>query len=160
MSKKMNKMFSDIPSSSCPTSSSLDLTSKSLSNLYKWVPLLCAGAAAGVSIIALKELKDVRKELVSLKTEKFEDSGLHKRMETLEDQIKMISEYIKNGNPHQIPQQQQHVPQFYSKEKVKAPSIIKNAVPEQKKVTIINEPEEMEEGVEYEEVEVTDDEEE
>jgi len=155
MSKKMPSSF--------PTSPSLDLKSKSLSNLYKWVPLLCAGAAAGVSIIALKELKNVKNELVSLKSEKFEDTGLHKRLETLEDQIKMISEYIKNGNPQQIPQQQIPQPQppqphFYNKSKVNAPSIIKNAVPEQKKVTIINEPEEMEEGVEYEEVEVTDDE--
>jgi hypothetical protein len=152
MSKKINKLFSEMPS----TSPSLDLKCKSLSNLYKWVPLLCAGAAAGVSIIALKELKDVRKELVSLKTEKFEDSGLHKRLETLEDQIKIISEYIKNGTPQNYPPPPQ--PEFYNKSKVKAPTIIKNAVPEQKKVTIINEPEEMEENVEYEEVEVTDDE--
>ena len=157
MSKKMNKMFSDMPCSS-PISPSLDLKSKSLSNLYKWVPLLCAGAAAGVSIIALKELKNVKNELVSLKSEKFEDTGLHKRLETLEDQIKMISEYIKNGNPTKVYSPPPSQPEFYNKSKVKAPSIIKNAVPEQKKVTIINEPEDFEENVEYEEVEVTDDE--
>jgi hypothetical protein len=160
MSKKMNKLFNDAIPSTIHSSSSLDIKPKSLSNLYKWVPLLCAGAAAGVSIIALKELKNVRKELVTLKTEKFQDTGLHKRMENLEDQIKMISEYIKNGTPqHYSPPPPQ--PQFYNKNKVKKEdTVIKNVVPEQKKVTIINEPEDMEEGVEYEEIEVTDDEEE
>ena len=31
--------------------------------LSKWVPLICAGTAVAVSIIAIKEIKNVRKEL-------------------------------------------------------------------------------------------------
>ena len=38
-----------------------------MSSFAKWVPLICAGAAVGVSVLALKEIKNVRKELMSLK---------------------------------------------------------------------------------------------
>ena len=112
-------------------------TKSTMSHLSKWVPLLCAGAAAGVSIIALKEIKNVRKELYTLKKENVKENNdeLSKRMIAMEEQLKMLTEFIKN------------------KEKVtKEAEVIRNVVkPTEQPVQIINDEE-------YEEVEVTDDE--
>ena len=106
----------------------------SLSNLSKWIPLLCAGAAAGISIIALKEIKNIRSELVTIKSTKNGNGDLDKRMLMMEEQFKILTDFIKN------------------KESVnKKSEIIKNAVRESENVNIIN-------SDEYEEVEVTDDE--
>jgi len=108
------------------------------SNMAKWVPLICAGAAFGVSIIALKEIKNVRKELINLKKPTV-DSGLDKRIQTMDDQLTKITEYLKNNQSNGI--------------------IKKVPLPlPKKKVTIINEPEPEPEVVsdEFEEVEVTD----
>lgn len=114
----------------------IETTTTTISNLSKWVPLLCAAAAAGVSIIALKEIKNVRKELMTLKKEKTPDTELNKRMKNMEEQFKILTDYIK------------------SKETVtKESEIIKNVVKENDVVNIIN-------NDEYEEIEVTDDEEE
>jgi len=111
-------------------------TKSTLSTLSKWIPLLCAGAAAGVSIIALKEIKNVRKELIVLKKE--QNSGVNtdidKRMKSMEEQLKILADFIKN------------------KETVtKESEIIRNVVKESSPVQIIN-------NEEYEEIEVTDDE--
>ena len=112
------------------------VTKSTISNLSKWIPLLCAGAAAGVSIIALKEIKNVRKELMTLKKDQVKgpDTELIKRMKNMEDQLKILTDFIKN------------------KETVtKESEVIKNVVKENNPVKIIN-------NDEYEEVEVTDDE--
>jgi hypothetical protein len=114
------------------------VTKTTVSTLSKWIPLVCAGAAAGVSIIALKEIKNVRRELITLKKEQAKpvNDELSKRMQAMEDQLKILSEFIKNK-------------ESVSKESV---NVIRNAVkPSGEDIKIIN-------GEEYEEVEVTDDE--
>ena len=113
-------------------------TKTTISTLSKWVPLLCAGAAAGVSIIALKEIKNVRKELMTFKKEQMPKNvsdELNKRMQMMEEQLKLLTDFIKN------------------KDKVEKQSeVIKNVVKESETpVKIIN-------NEEYEEIEVTDDE--
>jgi hypothetical protein len=113
-------------------------TKTTISTLSRWIPLVCAGAAAGVSIIALKEIKNVRRELITLKKEQAKpvNDELGKRMQAMEDQLKILSEFIKNK-------------ESVSKESV---NVIRNAVkPPGEDIKIIN-------GEEYEEVEVTDDE--
>ena len=114
-----------------------------LSNLTKWLPLLCAGAAAGISIIALKEIKTIRSEINTIKKEPFTDQGLSKKIETIEEQLKNINEFLKNQNKKSQP-----IPQFVRKT---IPEVVKNVIPEKKEINIINQDE-------YEEVEVTDDE--
>jgi hypothetical protein len=112
-------------------------------HLIKWLPLLCAGAAAGISIIALKEIKNVKNEIIALKV-KGPDSDLGKKIEGFETQLKTITEYLKSKNePNFIPKA--------SGETIKA------VVKEQPVVKIINEVE-LEPEDEYEEIEVTDDE--
>ena len=113
-----------------------DVPSKNMvNNLSKWVPLICASAAFGISIIALKEIKNVRKELNLKKTD---NPDLDKKFQTIDEQLIKITEYIKNN---------------------KQPSeIIKNAVKAsspKKNIKIINEPEPVVSD-EFEEVEVTD----
>ena len=97
------------------------------SNLSKWLPLIAAGAAAGVSIIALKELKSVRNELNAIKQGPNEE--LSKRMQAMEDQLRTLTNFIKNKSE---------------------PAIVKLNV-KKENIRIINDEE-------YEEVEVTDDE--
>ena len=107
-----------------------------VSTLSRWIPLICAGAAAGVSIIALKEIKNVRRELITVKKEQAVNDDLSKRMHAMEQQLKILSEFIKNK-------------EYVSKD----PTIIRNAVnPQSETVNVINGEEE------YEEIEVTDDE--
>ena len=114
-----------------------------MDTIAKWVPLICAGSAIGIGIFALKEIKNVRKEL---KKPGDGNEKLEKKMEYMEQQLKSISEFLKKKDH-----------QDYVKKK-KSPVIIKNEVPViPEKVKIINEPEE-ENPDDYEEVEVTDDE--
>ena len=109
------------------------------SNISKWIPLIFAGAAAGVSIVALNEIKNVRKEIITLKKEQNGNSlneELNKRMENMEAQLQLLADFVQN------------------KEKItKESNIIRNVVNQSEipPVHIIN-------GEEYEEVEVTDDE--
>ena len=67
-----------------------------INTLAKWIPLICAGAAVGVSIIALKEIKHVRDEIVILKKEQFSDNNkiLSTKMEQLEAQLKMLNDSL------------------------------------------------------------------
>jgi hypothetical protein len=102
--------------------------------LSKWIPLLCAGAAAGVSLVALKEIKNLRTEVSSLKNNTISDD-INKRMKNMESQLRTLTEFIKTKND--VPDD--HV-------------IIKNAVKEPTNIKIIN-------NEEYEEIEVTDDDE-
>ena len=130
-----------------------------VSMVTKLVPFICAGAAVGVSILALKELKKIKNEMLLVKNKQSTvptnvvkpDPEMVKKMDRFEIEFKKINEYLMNNNP-------------------KNPKIIKNVLkPEPVKGInkIINEPEvvvkpvvEQESDVEYEEVEVTDDEEE
>ena len=122
-----------------------ELTNKG-SVITKFLPFICAGTAVGVSVLALKELKKIKTEMVVLKNQQTHSSAdpeLSKKMDRFELELKKINEFLMNNNG-------------------KNPKIIKNILKSQeippKNVKIINEPEE-EEEVEYEEVEVTDDEE-
>jgi hypothetical protein len=117
------KVVMDLPETKCITS-----------NMAKWIPLICAGAAFGVSIIALKEIKNVRKELINFKHPTV-DSGLNKRIQTMDDQLTKITEYLKNNQSN---------------------GIIKKVPLPKKQVTIINEPGPEIVSDEFEEVEVTD----
>ena len=74
-----------------------------MGTVSKWVPLICAGAAVGVSIMALKEIHNVRKELILAKKELKGSDDLTKRMEMMEQQLKTISEFIKNSKPKPAP---------------------------------------------------------
>jgi len=130
---------------------------KIISNLSKWIPLICAGTAVGVSIIALKEIKNVRKELFILKKESNSVKGTEilEKMESMDEQIRKITAYLANQNNFQ------NVPVNVNN---KQDSSMRNkggksknpAKKDLNKVNIINE----EPPVEYEEVEVTDDDEE
>ena len=131
---KMNKSpVSNPPSELKPTNI--------MSTVAKWVPLICAGAAVGVSVMALKEIHNVRKELVLAKKELGHNDELGKRMELMEQQLKSISDFMKNSKP---------------KPKVRSRSpIIKQVV--DPGVRIVNENvQENFDTNEYEEVEVTD----
>ena len=120
----------------------------------KWIPLVCAGAAVGVSVIALKEIHNTRKELVNIKKEQLTaPSGgnevLAKKMELMESQLAKITEYLRNSQrpmgPPPPPPQPVRREEFIKKAVVKEPEEVK----------IINETHDPDE---YEEVEVTDDE--
>ena len=119
------------------------LSFKDSAIVTKWLPFICAGTAVGVSILALKELKKIKTEMVVLKNQPttVKDPELSKKMDRFELELKKMNEFLMNNNG-------------------KNPKIIKNILKSQevppKNVKIINEPEE--EEVEYEEVEVTDDE--
>jgi hypothetical protein len=100
----------------------------------KWLPFICAGAAAGISIVALQEIKAMRKELVAVKAQAPQPNDFDKRMDTMERQLKMLADFVEN------------------KQKItKESEVIRNVVAEPDNVRIINDEE-------YEEIEVTDDE--
>ena len=120
------------------------------STLGKWIPLICAGAAATVSIVALQEIRKLRKEILIIKKEPAVSEAnelLSKRMESMESQLKSLTDFIKNRN--QLDTEIEKV----KTAGIKPEPVIKNVVsPEREPViTIIN-------NEEYEEVEVTDDE--
>ena len=106
----------------------------------KWIPFICAGAAVGVSILALKELKKIKTEMIAVKNQQqmntkitsTTDPVLSKKMELLEDQLKRINDFLVNNNP-------------------KNPKIILNAFKTEipKEVKIINEESPVDETVEY-----------
>ena len=127
----------DIPETPVPSSS----------NLIKWIPLICAGAAAGVSIVALQEIKKLRTEVQTIKKEPNGETTemLGKRMEMMEQQLKTLTDFIKNRNEIETVSQT-------IKKTVQPQGVVKNVVePPAEGIQIIN-------GEEYEEVEVTDDE--
>ena len=136
-----------LPDSGLPES-----TGNVMNTVAKWVPLMCAGAAIGVSIIALKEIQNVRKELTLKKN--VPDEELAKRLEIMELQLKKLSDFI------MVPQNTaKQSPKKTPKVKVNVlEEVIKNAMnPPQTEMKIINENEKYD-PTEYEEVEVTDDE--
>jgi hypothetical protein len=113
----------------------------------KWIGLLAAGTAFGVGLFALREIKNTKKELLNMKS----NDTLEKKMENLEEQLKSINEFIKGNVPVPKPIQRNIPVVKIKKEKI-------NPVPiETEKIVIVNEnfnPDE------YEEVEVTDSDEE
>jgi len=130
-----------------PLTASVSSSSSSMSVFAKWVPLICAGAAVGVSVIALKEIKNTRKELIMLKKEQLSGNSsagnkeLTKKIELMDEQLRKITEYLANQNKPQ-----------------KKSPIIKEAFKTKlDNVKIINSVDNDESGDE-EEVEVTDDE--
>ena len=106
------------------------------SSLSKWVPLICAGAAVSVSILALKEIKNVRKEMLTMKKEQGGSGDVIKKMELMDEQLKKITEFLQ-----------------------KKQKVVKSAVADNQdsEIRIVND---SVTEIEYEEVEVTDDEEE
>ena len=113
-----------------------NISSGTTSIVARWLPFICAGAAAGISIVALQEIKAMRKELVVVKTQATspQPGDFNKRMDTMERQLKMLADFVEN------------------KQKItKESDVIRNVVNETDNVRIINDEE-------YEEVEVTDDE--
>lgn len=136
------------------------------SMVAKWVPLICAGAAVGVSIIALKEIKNARKEISTFKKEQFAnqskgsnsevDNNLLKKIELMDEQIRKITSYIASLP---VPEKQFKKDTFGNNNPINQNS---NNIQEPKVKNVINKepsPEDSSE-YEYEEVEVTDDEEE
>jgi hypothetical protein len=116
--------------------------------LAKWVPLLCAGAAVGVSVMALKEIKNVRKELIMLKKEQNSNSSksgkddLVAKIELMDEQLRKITSYLANQNQTKS-----------------NPTIIKEAVKTKlDNIKIINAEEVGNDDEEEVEIEVTDDE--
>ena len=73
----------------------------------KFIPFICAGAAVGVSILALKELKKIKNEMLLVKNKQSTvnnnvvktDPELIKKMDRFETEFKKINEYLMNNNP-------------------------------------------------------------
>ena len=96
----------DFISNNIPLNNSINSSNNVITNpklpkvdgLMKWVPLILSAAAIGVTIIALKEIKNVRKELMNYKKENFNkessDPNIIKKMEMMDEQIRKISKYI------------------------------------------------------------------
>jgi hypothetical protein len=170
MSKKPSfKIPTHIPSGGSGSVEPIVASTKNVvGSLTKWVPLICAGSAIGISMFALKEIKNTRRELINLKKEQYtapNNDKLEKKMELMEKQLNKLTEYIKNSQVQQARNSFTSVPQppppVVPKSVKKEPKIVKNvvnAVPEE--IKIINKEPSQEDGEEdeYEEVEVTDDE--
>ena len=149
-----------------PSKNIAETVKTTASVLSKWVPLICAGTAIAVSIIAIKEIKNVRKEVMLMKKEQLTvvsnspTKTLTEKIERMDEQLKKITEYLTNQSKLKT----ETKPSKKQPEKIINQALRKNA----QKVNIINEePEitaeepdedsESEEEVEIE-IEVTDDE--
>jgi hypothetical protein len=81
---------------------SLEAVKTTANLMSKWVPLICAGTAVGIGIIALKEIKNVRKEVITMKKETFTGSSgskeLTEKIERMDEQLRKITEYLSNQN--------------------------------------------------------------
>ena len=176
--KKLNSSVINKANVTTTTPEILSNKNKMLGNLSKWIPLVCAGAAVGVSILALKEIKNVRRELIELKndqivnvpnlaTQSF-DPELLKRIELMDEQIVKISKYLGtqqnkekkpkikkviNEEPEIILEKVKEVIIDLTKnEKIPSPKVVVLPEPVKESITEIDEEE-------YEYEEVTDDEE-
>ena len=84
----------------------VSLKSSNGSTITKFLPFICAGAAVGVSILALKELKKIKAEMVLVKNQQNNvqvskpttDPLLSKKMEQLEEQLKLPLAVSYNGS--------------------------------------------------------------
>ena len=119
-----------------------ELSPESKSNLVKWVQFICAGAALGVGIVALREMKNIQSEIAVIKRE-----NNTQKLEKIEEQIFYITNYInEKRNKKQNIQKKPEI-----KPETQPPVVQKDLNVIQQEINIINEDE-------YEEVEVTDDE--
>ena len=120
------------------------------SNLSSWLPLICAGAAAGISIVALNEIKKLRTDVVEIKKQSNSELNelVSRRMESMELQLNKLTSFIKNRN--EIEQTSKTIKKSVG---VQQEGVVKDVNPEPRNngIQIIN-------GEEYEEIEVTDDE--
>ena len=145
---------------------------KSKTTITKFLPFICAGAAVGVSILALKELKKIKSEMVLVKHQQTTnqnkpattvDPVVSKKMEQLEEQLKRVNLYLANKN----------APRSNANGNKIIKNVLKVDVPDDIKILNDNPPPtprvfpangnieidiEDDEVIEYEEVEVTDDE--
>lgn len=130
-----------------------EVKSTVLSNVAKWVPLICAGAAVGVSIIALKEIHNMRKEMAK-PVPTGTDQQLKAKIENMEIQLNKISEFLKTKTEVKLPVKLPvKIPVKLPVEKKSLDEVIKNAVESQTGINLINEKFDTDL---YEEVEVTD----
>jgi hypothetical protein len=124
-----------------PVQETPTISSRAVSKVTKWLPFICAGTAVGISILAIKEIKKIKDNMVAIKNQKGDnknDAELSKKMNEFEIQLKKMNEMLMNN--------QNNKPKIIK-------SFFKTEVPTE--VNIINEQENQEE---YEEIEVTDDE--
>ena len=156
----MNKIkYSSKPSSILePSFSHCEKQTNGLtSGLAKWTPLICAGAAVCVSIIALKEIKNVRRELKKVESPQKQTELYEKmltRIEAMDKQIIKMDQYLLSKSKEKGGKEKG------GKERSKE-ELVKNVVPVVENINIINKPlKDDEVEYVYEEVEVTDDEEE
>jgi len=191
-----------VPTSVPDLESAAGVSSKStLKTISKWIPLLLAGTAVAASVIAIKEIKNVRKELVAAKKENFGGSKdtkeLNAKMTQMDEQLKKISQFLaqqsnkpvpstpvqhvkpvvrefntipQQVNPTQVNKGELNIPMSPKVENVPKPSNVddfpknvnvinsSSSTPKPKQPIINNTI--IKDGVEYEEVEVTDDEDE
>ena len=65
-----------------------------VSTLTKWMPLACAGAALGLGIIAIKEMRSMKAQVIEIKKNNSPSSDLTQRMEAMDLQIRKISGFL------------------------------------------------------------------
>ena len=135
------------PMPSAPSCPQVSTAPSVANNIAKWVPLICAGAAVSVSIFALKEIHNTRKEIMNIKKEGFGNNNndlVTKKMESFEAQLDKITNFLQQHSRQgqYTDHRQSHRPK--PKEEIHPVDV------DPEPVNIINE--------EYEEVEVTDDE--
>jgi hypothetical protein len=123
------------------------------SSLVSWIPLICAAAAAGISIFTLNEISKLRTEIIDNNNETNSELNevLSRRMESMEFQLNKLTSFIKNRN--EIEQNSKTIKKSVE---TPEPGLVRNVIVKDSKengIQIIN-------GEEYEEVEVTDDDEE
>lgn len=147
------KSFPKVPPTAPSVTPSVKVERNVLSGITKWAPIILAGAAVGMSVVAIKEIKNVRKELNVLKKAD-NNTELIQKMERMDQQLIKISEFLANQTQPQSP----YVPKTKKANNVpKKP--VKNEYPVD--VNIINEEPKVTKqkpvnDVVYEYVEVTD----
>ena len=136
------------PMPSAPSCPQVSTAPSVANNIAKWVPLICAGAAVSVSIFALKEIHNTRKEIINIKKEGFVNNNndlVTKKMEAFEAQLDKITNFLQQQS-----RQGSNIPEHRPTHRPKPKEEIHSVDVDPEPVNIINE--------EYEEVEVTDDE--
>ena len=129
--------MSKLPKKSIPVSDlpGTELLSSGSETLLKWAPLVCAGVALGIGVLALTEIRSMKEELMGVRKEKTDLTDITKKFDDLDVQMKRMNEYLTKKDKNPV-----------------VKSVVKPEIP--KEPNVINE------QYEYEEVEVTDDEEE
>ena len=145
----------------------MEVEGSSVSMIAKWTPFLCAGAALGLGILALKEIKSLKKDVSAFKNNaeggsRESDGVALKKMEAMDIQIRKISQYLAAQSVTQCEPVTTNIGEIKNniKKNIKASlgknELGNNSVEPVKRV--VNEEPVEEEESEYEEEEVTDDE--